>query len=77
MGLLCILGCSAPAPIPPQVHNSNVVIAPIPLQPVTSVPEVFVEDDIAVTYRVVSTDGHPVSGTVTFTTTAARGSSPL
>jgi len=39
---------SAPAPIPPQVHNSNVVIAPIPLQPVTSVPEVFVEDDIAV-----------------------------
>ena len=30
------------------MHNSNVVIAPIPLQPVTSVPEVFVEDDIAV-----------------------------
>ena len=27
-----------------------------------------------VTYRVVSTDGHPVSGTVTFTTTAAPAS---
>jgi methionine-rich copper-binding protein CopC len=27
-----------------------------------------------VTYRVVSTDGHPVSGTVTFTTTAAAAS---
>ena len=29
-----------------------------------------------VTYRVVSTDGHPVSGTVTFTTTAAPSPSP-
>ena len=28
------------------------------------------------TYRVVSTDGHPVSGTVTFTTTAAPSPSP-
>ena len=29
-----------------------------------------------VTYRVVSTDGHPVSGTMTFTTTAAPSPSP-
>ncbi|WP_201835628.1 GcrA family cell cycle regulator [Microvirga zambiensis] len=39
---------SAPAPITAQVHSSNVVIAPIPLQPVADVPEVFAEDDIAI-----------------------------
>jgi GcrA cell cycle regulator len=39
---------SAPAPIPPQPHNNNVVIAPISLQPVTQEPAVFVEEDMAV-----------------------------
>ncbi len=39
---------SAPAPIPPQAHNNNVVIAPIALQPITQEPAVFVEEDMAV-----------------------------
>jgi GcrA cell cycle regulator len=38
---------SAPAPIAPQAH-SNVVVAPIPLQPVVEEPEVLTEDDVAV-----------------------------
>src|ERR671927_512504 len=38
---------SAPAPIAPQAH-SNVVIAPISLQPVMEEPEVLVDDDVAV-----------------------------
>ena len=39
---------SAPAPLPPQPHTNNVVIAPIALQPVTQEPSVYVEDDLAV-----------------------------
>jgi len=39
---------SAPAPIAPQVNASNVVMAPIQLQPVNEVPEVFAEDDVAI-----------------------------
>ncbi|NBJ12886.1 GcrA family cell cycle regulator [Microvirga arsenatis] len=40
---------SAPAPLPPQPHPGNVVIAPVPLQPVTKEPEVFVaEEDVAI-----------------------------
>ncbi|HEU6441362.1 MAG TPA: GcrA family cell cycle regulator [Microvirga sp.] len=39
---------SAPTPIAPQTH-SNVVLAPIPLQPVREEPEVSVdEDDVAI-----------------------------
>ncbi|WP_201861461.1 GcrA family cell cycle regulator [Microvirga soli] len=39
---------SAPAPLPPQTHTNNVVIAPIALQPITQEPSVYVEDDLAV-----------------------------
>jgi GcrA cell cycle regulator len=39
---------SAPAPLPPQPHNNNVVVAPIALQPVTQEPSLYVEDDLAV-----------------------------
>lgn len=38
---------SAPAPIAPQANNSNVVIAPIPLQPVMA-PDLPVDDEVAV-----------------------------
>jgi len=38
---------SAPAPIPPQPIN-NVVLAPIPLQPVAEDPVVFPDDDVAI-----------------------------
>ncbi|PVE23910.1 GcrA cell cycle regulator [Microvirga sp. KLBC 81] len=38
---------SAPAPIAPQAH-SNVVLAPIPLQPVRAEQEVMVEEDVAI-----------------------------
>jgi GcrA cell cycle regulator len=38
---------SAPAPIAPQPH-SNVVLAPIPLQPVMEETQAMTEDDIAV-----------------------------
>jgi GcrA cell cycle regulator len=39
---------SAPAPIAPQPHNNNVVLAPIPTQPVAEEPVVFADDDIAI-----------------------------
>ena len=40
---------SAPAPIAPQPHNNNVVMAPIPLQAVAAEePVVFAEDEIAI-----------------------------
>jgi GcrA cell cycle regulator len=39
---------SAPAPIAPQAHSNNVVVAPIPLQPVMEPTEVIIEDDMAV-----------------------------
>jgi GcrA cell cycle regulator len=39
---------SAPAPLPPQPHANNVVIAPIALQPANQEPSVYVEDDLAV-----------------------------
>jgi GcrA cell cycle regulator len=38
---------SAPAPIAPQPH-SNVIVTPIPLQPVVEESQVLVEDDVAV-----------------------------
>jgi GcrA cell cycle regulator len=36
------------SPPPRPHHNNNVVMAPIPLQPVAEEPAVFAEDDIAI-----------------------------
>ena len=38
----------AEAPIAPQPHVNNVVVAPIALQPVVEEPAVFTEDDVAI-----------------------------
>src|SRR5690348_14545773 len=39
---------SAPTPIAPPPHVNNVVLAPIPMPPVTQEPVAYVEDDVAI-----------------------------